>query len=106
MITRNCPKHSFGVSCAQCSGKGELIDRKNFAFPFACENGTTQIYNSLPIVLSENIKDMKIADFEVYNLTFEENAGNLTNSGQIAAKAALNEKITNGLYHRGFKNKG
>ena len=48
MLTRNCPRQAAGASCASCRGGGVLVDRKRARFPVICENGCSELLNSVP----------------------------------------------------------
>lgn len=104
MITRNCPNHSIGKTCADCNGKGYLIDRKGISFPFACDGVATQIFNSLPTLLAENLEHLSLVDFEIYSMTdFDEFQKNSQSRIELLRNTINSTKVTNGLYHRGFK---
>lgn len=71
MLTKNCPLRN-GRSCAECKGFGEITDRKNIRFPVRCKNGYSEIFNSVPMVLSDRLNEFNGISFKLYRFTFED----------------------------------
>ena len=100
MITRNCPvKNKF--SCSQCQKNGTLTDRKGLSFPVDCTSGTSEILNSVPINVCDELSSFENINFAVLKFTDEDK-----NECEDIIKNYINRKksdgkFTRGLYHRG-----
>ncbi len=100
MITRNCPvKNKF--SCAECNKNGVLTDRKGIEFYVDCTSGTSEILNSVPLNVCDEISKFENTDFCVLKFTTESK----TECENIIKNYLAGEKpkgnFTRGLYHRG-----
>ncbi len=62
MLTRNCPIKN-GISCAECGRKSFLTDRMGAQFPVRCRAGYCEIFNSVPLVLSDRPEETDGLDF-------------------------------------------
>lgn len=99
MLTKNCPLRN-GRLCEDCKGYGEIIDRKNIEFPLRCKNGYSEIFNSVPMILSDKLKEFKSAEFKLYRFTFE-NKNEVEKILYIYNKRIKpNMDFTRGLYFR------
>lgn len=100
MLTRNCPvKNSY--SCAKCGGKGVLTDRKGMEFPVDCSSGTSEVLNSVPLCIFDDVKNFENIDFCVLKFT-DESADECSEiiRAYLSGKKC-DGKFTRGLYHRG-----
>ncbi len=100
MLTRNCPV-SNGISCKDCGGQGEIVDRLGIKFPVVCQNGCAEVLNSRPLYMADRLDEMKYIDFITLYFTTEtkEKCGEIIkayNDGQ-----APQGEFTRGLYYRG-----
>lgn len=100
MLTRNCPVKNSS-SCGACRGKGRLTDRKGMEFPVDCSSGTSEILNSVPLCVFDEIHSFENIDFCVLKFTDEsrEECGKIIEMYQSEKK--YDGKFTRGLYHRG-----
>lgn len=100
MLTRNCPVKAF-VSCEKCKGNGKLTDRKNMEFPVDCSSGTSEILNSVPLDISDEISQFENIDFCVLKFTVEtkEECENILE--RFSRRRKADGKFTRGLYRRG-----
>ncbi len=100
MITRNCPvKNKF--SCAECKKNGVLTDRKGFEFPVDCTSGTSEILNSVPLNVFDEISKFENIDFCVLKFTTESKNECENIIKKYLSHKKLDGKFTRGLYHRG-----
>ncbi len=100
MLTRNCPVRNFR-SCEKCGGNGKLTDRKGMEFPVDCSSGTTEILNSVPLSIFDEISDFENIDFCVLKFTVEtkEECENIIK--MYLSRRKYDGKFTRGLYRRG-----
>lgn len=100
MLTRNCPiKNSR--SCADCGGKRFLTDRKGMEFPVDCSSGTSEVLNSVPLCIFDEMKDFENIDFCVLKFTGESPDECRKIIQMYLSGKKLDGKFTRGLYHRG-----
>ncbi len=102
MLTRNCPRAAAGGACNTCKG-GTLVDRKRVSFPVVCENGCSEVLNSVPTYWADRIKDMPPYLFHLYHFTTESandvvNVLSLYDNGKEAPF-----DITRGMYRKGVE---
>ena len=102
MLTRNCPVRNVR-QCRDCKREGELTDRLGVRFPVRCSFGSSEIYNSRPLVLSDRLKEFSDFDFLAFSFTTEtrEEADAVLEAYRTGAKAK--EPFTRGLYYRGVE---
>ena len=101
MIFRNCPLKAR-KGCRNCKGR-VLTDRLGNRFPVQCDGEMAELYNYLPLVLSDKKEDTRFADFGVLYFTGEsasecEDIWALYQSG-----GAPKGKFTRGLSYRGIE---
>ena len=100
MLTRNCPVVNSS-SCDKCRRSGELTDRKGFVFSVDCSSGYSEILNSVPLYMLNELSDFENVDFFVLKFTKETKE----ECQQIISKYLCREKsegkFTRGLYIRG-----
>ncbi len=70
MLTRNCPYKSAGGRCFECKAK-HLVDRKGAQFPFVCDNGCTELLNSVPTYWADKPSEIPQHTFEMLQFTIE-----------------------------------
>lgn len=95
MLTRLCPI----MSCKNCPG--HIVDRKGISFPVSCtrlggKQLCTQIFNSLPLSLSDKMGEISGADYGVLRFTVE----NHVETGEIIG-AVLRQEVISCDYTRG-----
>ena len=102
MLTRNCPRATAGGSCNTCKGS-YLVDRKRAAFPLVCENGCTEVLNSVPTYWADRQEEIPSHLFHLYHFTIE-SAQKV--SEILALHDSANEapfEITRGMYRKGVE---
>ncbi|MEE3450446.1 MAG: DUF3656 domain-containing protein [Acutalibacteraceae bacterium] len=102
MIMRNCPNKN-GYGCKRCGGRSTITDRKGNKFTLMCSGGCTELFNYVPLVLSDKQEKFKNIDFIDLRFTYESQQ-----ECERVYKAYLNgEKPNNdctaGLYFRGVE---
>ena len=100
MLTRNCPVKNK-ISCNECGGKSELVDRMGVRFPVICKNGASFILNSRPVWMADKKHELCSADFGLLYFTNESK----TECENIIS-AYIDSKKPDGEFTRGlyFKN--
>ncbi len=102
MLTRSCPVKST-LSCKECAGKSELIDRTGAAFPVICANGCCEILNCRPLYLADRLSEIKGADYYLMYFTNETKA----ECARVISAYKNGEKpegeFTRGLFFRGVE---
>lgn len=102
MLTRNCPGiNSKTKNCAECGGLGYITDRKEINFPYKCNCGCTQIYNSVPLYMGDRLKEIKSTDFNIILFTTETNEQKLYALNSIKYQNKITGGHTRGLYYKG-----
>lgn len=100
MLTRNCPiKNSF--TCAECKKRGQLTDRKNINFAVDCSTGTSEILNSVPIYILDELNKFANLDFFVFKFTTETKKECEEIIENYFSRRKADIKFTRGLYFRG-----
>ena len=100
MLLRNCPGKN-GQGCAACKGFGSLIDRKGIAFPYACVFSCSELYNSLPLSLSDRQGEISGVEFISFRFTVE-NSVEIEESLQLFhSREGRKGGVTRGLCYRG-----
>ena len=100
MLTRNCPVKNV-TSCDKCRGNGTLTDRKGIVFSVDCTTGTSEILNSVPLYMCDELRDFENLDFCVLKFTTESKDECETVIRQYLHREKYNGKFTRGLYRRG-----
>lgn len=100
MLTRNCPVKNVS-SCDKCRGNGTLTDRKGIVFSVDCTSGTSEILNSVPLYMCDELRDFENLDFCVLKFTTENKDECETVIRQYLHREKYNGKFTRGLYRRG-----
>ena len=108
MLCRNCPAKNSGKPCADCH-EPELTDRRGIHFPVRCYGACSEVLNSLPLSLSDRLRDVRNIDFGLLRFTTEstgeaERILGLFRAAQNGeAHAEPEGTYTRGLYYRGFE---
>lgn len=100
MLTRNCPVKNVS-SCDKCRGNGTLTDRKGIVFSVDCTSGTSEILNSVPLYMCDELRDFENLDFCVLKFTTENKDECENVIRQYLRREKYNGKFTRGLYRRG-----
>ncbi|MBP3381067.1 MAG: DUF3656 domain-containing protein, partial [Clostridia bacterium] len=102
MLTRNCPRIAAGGRCDTCKGSC-LVDRKQVSFPLLCENGCTEVLNSVPTYWGDCLEDTPSSLFHLYHFTIE-------TAAEVSHIVSLYDNgdtppfdITRGLYRKGVE---
>ena len=98
MLTRNCPAKG-ARNCKSCSGS--LSDRTGRSFPVMCGNGASEVYNCVPLMMTDKTGDIPADIFE-FDFT-EESPGEMRRALEYLRKGekVLENGYTRGLYYRG-----
>jgi putative protease len=95
MLTKNCPvKNGIG-----CKGKAEyckITDRKKEEFPVVCRNGYSEILNSRPTNIADQIENLS-ADFGYLYFTIEDKNEVVKMIGGFEKKEIASFPFTRGL---------
>ena len=74
MLTRACPLRNVRTSCAGCTHKGKLRDRKGRDFPVRCSApgsaGMRTVFNPVPLYMGDRLTEMPV-DLAVAAFTLE-----------------------------------
>ncbi len=103
MLTRNCPRAAAGASCASCKGDGALIDRKKVRFPVVCENGCSELLNSVPIYWGDKPQAVPSLAFSLYHFTDESAARVVQVLGMHDESEPFDGQLTRGMYRNGVE---
>ena len=102
MLTRNCPKKAAGTSCT-CNAADGLVDRKQVKFPVMCENGCSELLNSVPIYWGDKQQELPRGLFSLYHFT-DEDAQRVTEVLRMYTQGAeADMPITRGMYRKGVE---
>lgn len=102
MVTRNCPVKNR-ISCGECGGKSELVDRKGIRFPVRCSNGCSFIFNSRPIYILDKQGDIRNVDYELLYFTVEPASECAGIIDSYASSSEPETEFTRGLYYSKVK---
>lgn len=102
MLTRNCPCSAAGADCGSCKGQGALVDRKRARFPVMCENGCSELLNSVPLYLGDKTREIPEGIFHVYHFTDETPARVAAVLEMYDRGAVPDLPITRGMYRKGI----
>ncbi|MDE6763766.1 MAG: U32 family peptidase [Oscillospiraceae bacterium] len=98
MLTRNCPAKG-AINCKSCTGN--LLDRTGRTFPIICGNGSSEIFNCVPLMMTDKAEDIPADIYEI-DLTVENpDMIKYTADCLKQKKKALEKDYTRGLYYRG-----
>ena len=102
MLTRNCPVRN-GVDCKECKRQNCLTDRKGIDFPVRCENGFSQLYNSVPTYMLDRLSEIRGTSFDMLVFTNEtkEEVRGILNAYRL--HSAPKGEYTRGLFTRGVE---
>lgn len=108
MLTRNCPAANHPDKCRGCENSGgnrpaEITDRKGVTFPIRCEAGCSTVYNSVPMVWSDKLNEMKNVDFLVLDFCVENSVESVEILSAYQNGRILDISHTRGLYRRGVE---
>ena len=98
MLTRNCPAKG-ARDCKNCSKN--LSDRTGRSFPVMCGNGASEIFNCVPLMMTDKSGDITADIFE-FDFT-EESPDEIKRVLECMRRGekALESGYTRGLYYRG-----
>ncbi|MCM1022802.1 MAG: U32 family peptidase [Prevotella sp.] len=98
MLTRNCPAKG-ARNCKSCPKS--LSDRTGRSFPVICGNGSSEIFNCVPLMMTDRLGDIP-ADILELDFT-EESPGEIKRILGCLERGekALENGYTRGLYYRG-----
>ncbi len=102
MLMRNCPRRCATGSCADCHHQG-ITDRTGTAFPVLCENGCSQVLNSVPLYWGDRLSQLPPVDFHLFLFTVESPAEVAAVLERYRTGAGAPGHITRGLYRRGVQ---
>ena len=106
MLTRNCPLANSGKGCLNCKNVLTIRDRKGVEFPVSCTKFDgkpvySEVFNSVPLTLSDWLREGILADFGVLRFSVEKSV----EIGEILDAFIRQEKphsdYTRGLFTRG-----
>ena len=101
MLTRACPLHNVHT-CAGCSRKGELEDRKGVRFPVRCSgpDGARTVYNPVPNYMGDKPGALPV-EWEVLYFTTEEPERVRQVLDLFCSRRPFDGAFTRGLYFKG-----
>ena len=103
MLTRACPMRNR-VSCAQCKGMGELVDRKGRPLRILCTGpgagGVRELLNPIPLWMGERKRELG-TDFAALYFTAETAARCAEVTRLFTAGLPYDGEFTRGLYYKG-----
>jgi Collagenase and related proteases len=102
MLTHNCPAANAG-GCRACKGAPFLTDRKEIRFPVRCYGGCSEVLNSVPLVLSDRLDEVRNQDFGVLRFTTETREEAAAVIDRYLSGAPSEGEFTRGLYYRGIQ---
>lgn len=101
MLMRNCPVKNGVASCKECGGKRYITDRKDISFPLRCENGCTQLFNSVPVYMGDKLEQFKSIDYFTMLFTVENYVERVEKLAIMGNHEPFPDQFTRGLYYRG-----
>jgi putative protease len=102
MLTRNCPVRN-GVDCKECKRRSCLTDRKGIYFPVRCENGFSQLYNSVPTYMLDRPGEIRGTSFDMLVFTTETKEEVCEILTAYRLRSAPKGEYTRGLFTRGVE---
>ncbi len=103
MMTRCCPGLTSQTGCKNCKSNKYLQDRKGKKFIFTCDGICTEILNSVPLLIPDEINSFSALDFHSFRFSVENSVEKVENTGVFSSKHPFFNEITRGLYYRGVK---
>ena len=103
MLTRNCPVKSGNKDCKSCKKKEKLQDRKNFQFSLFCDGVCTEVLNSVPLNILNQINKKFSTSFYTNKFYVENYVEKVENYGENHSDLQSKTKYTRGMYFRGVK---
>ncbi len=103
MLCRNCPGKNDGKHCKNCNGTTWLTDRKNIKFPVQCDYGCSEVFNAVPLTMSDRISDLSGMNFGVLRFTVENSVEIEETFQQFLYQKTPLGHYTRGLYDKGIK---
>ncbi len=103
IMTRCCPGLTSEKGCKNCNSKQILQDRKDKKFIFTCDGICTEILNSVPLLIPDEINNFSSLDFHSFRFSVENSVEKVENTGVFSSKHPFFDETTRGLYYRGVK---
>ena len=100
MLTRCCPLKSGGMTCSACVGQGSLTDRKGMTFPVACTAGCAEVFNAIPMEMSDRLHDFTGVNFISLRFTVENSVETEERLQQYFEGKTPKTGYTRGLFDR------
>ncbi len=106
MLTRNCPLANSKKGCLHCTRPLSIRDRRGVEFPVLCTKFAgkpvfSEVFNSVPLTLTDTLRAGNGADFGVLRFSVEKSV----ETGEILRRTIRQEKphsdYTRGLFTRG-----
>lgn len=106
MLTRNCPLANSPRGCLNCKRPGAIRDRRGTEFPVLCTRFSgkpvfSEVFNSVPLTLSDRLRTLSGADFGVLRFSVE----NSVETGEII-RAFIRQENPHSDYTRGLFTRG
>ncbi len=101
MLTRNCPNSSAKIRCADCKGSSKMKDRMGKSFILSCDGYATEVLNTVPLDVINNVKKLNGIDFHILRFSVENSVENVEKRADFSNCILKNHKKTHGLYFRG-----
>ncbi|MCH5298534.1 MAG: U32 family peptidase [Ruminococcus sp.] len=101
MLTRNCPKKSANMSCKDCKGNPKMQDRMDKSFILSCDRYATEVLNTVPLDVLDDVENIKGIDFHILRFSVENSVENVEKRADFSNYSLKNNKKTHGLYFRG-----
>lgn len=104
MSVRSCPVKAQ-IGCARCRRQGFLTDRKGISFPVRCDfdKSVSFIYNSVPVVLSDRLPEIRFWDFWLFDFSLDSKEEAAAVLERYRAGLKPEGAYTRGLYYRGVE---
>lgn len=100
MLTRSCPFKSAGMTCSACAGDGVLTDRKGMTFPVGCTTSCAEIFNAVPLEMSDRLQDFTGVNFISLRFTVENSVETEEKLQQYMEGRTPKTGYTRGLFDR------
>ncbi|MEG0910193.1 MAG: U32 family peptidase [Ruthenibacterium sp.] len=103
MLTRACPLQNIRT-CADCNGRGSLLDRKAMRMPVRCTApgmaGVRTVYNPIPLYMGDKLAELPV-DIALLDFTIETKEEAQKIMAAFKAHRASGDDFTRGLYFKG-----
>lgn len=103
MLTRNCPVKSGNRDCKSCKKSGKMQDRKNYEFSLFCDGTVTEVLNTVPVNILQEINKKFSTYFTMEKFYVENYVEKVENYGENNSNSLSKPKYTRGMYYRGVK---